>query len=160
MIRILQNTPGTISQEWHEDGDLVDPGPVTVTVTRADGTELVSGASASGTGAAARTYNLTQAHTLLLDVLTVTWVSGTKGTLTSVVEVVGGFLFSISELRAMLPDTKTAQAITDDQIKQARIFAEQALEDEADVAFVPRYYRETFSGTGVTTAMLRWPKVT
>jgi hypothetical protein len=48
--RILQLTPGTLSQQWYEDGAAVDPGTVTVGITRADGTTLV----AAGTGTTGR----------------------------------------------------------------------------------------------------------
>jgi hypothetical protein len=48
--RILQLTPGTLTQQWYEDGAAVDPGTVTVGITRADGTTLV----AAGRGRRAR----------------------------------------------------------------------------------------------------------
>jgi hypothetical protein len=100
--RIGQLTPGTLSQQWYEDGAVVDPGSVTVGITRADGTVLVAaGAATTGSGTGARTYNLTTTHTALLDRLTVTWTSTLKGTLLSYVEVVGGFWFSLAELRAI-----------------------------------------------------------
>jgi hypothetical protein len=77
--RILQNTPGSVSKQWYEDGTAVDPGTVTVDITRADGTVVASDASVSGTGTAARTLALTTTHTGLLDRLTLTWVSSDKG---------------------------------------------------------------------------------
>jgi hypothetical protein len=96
--RILQLTPGTLSQQWYEDGAAVDPGAATVGITRADGTILVAaGTATAGTGTAPRTFNLTTTHTALLDRLTVTWTSVTKGTIVSYVEVVGGFWFSLAD---------------------------------------------------------------
>jgi hypothetical protein len=40
--RIQKLTPGTLSQQWTEDGAVVDPGTVTIGITKADGTVLVA----------------------------------------------------------------------------------------------------------------------
>lgn len=144
--RAAQSTPHTASVTFYSDGVVVDPGVVAVTVTRENGTALTNG-NATGVGAAARTFALTTTHTASLDILTVTWVSSTYGTLTTQVEIVGGFLFSIAQARAVKPlnntDTYTAAAIT-----EARTLAEMALEDACGVAFVPRYARRSFDGSG------------
>jgi hypothetical protein len=158
--RIQQRTPGTLSQQWYEDGAVVDPGTVTVGITRADGTVLVAaGAATSGTSTAPRTYNLTTTHTALLDRLLVTWTSTLKGTLVSYVEVVGGFLFGIAEARALKP-LDSVTNYTTAAIIDMRTTVEQALEEECGVAFVPRYTRETVNGPGTMTLLLKWPKVT
>jgi hypothetical protein len=108
--RILQLTPGTLSQQWYEDGVAVDPGTVTIGITRADGTTLVAaGTGTTGTGTAARTYSLTTTHTALLDRLTVTWTSTSKGTLTGYLEVRGGFLFSLAEAPRARPAQRHRQ---------------------------------------------------
>jgi hypothetical protein len=135
--RILQLTPGTLSQQWYEAGLVVDPGTVTITITRADGTALVTAAATTGTGTSARTYNLTTTHTALLDRLTVTWASTLKGTLTSYLEVVGGFLVSLADLGTVLTG-KTAAQLAD-----KRTAIEQRLEKELGYAVVPRYTLES-----------------
>ncbi len=143
--RVLQSTPVAVSQGWYQDGVLTDPGVVTATVTRDDGTVLLTNAATTGTGAAVRVLDLTIAQTALLDILTVTWTSATKGTLTSRVEIVGGFMFSIADARALKPlDSTTKYPAA--AIAQARTLAEQALEKECNVAFVPTYARERQSG--------------
>jgi hypothetical protein len=148
MERVLRLTPATISNSWYEDGVIADPGVVTVDIARADGTALVTDGATSGTGAAARTYNLTAAtHTNLLDTLTVTWESTTKGTVTAYVEVVGGFLFSVADARAVSPLQNTTTYPTA-KIVAVRTLVEEAIEDACGVAFVPRYTRETLSGVG------------
>jgi hypothetical protein len=162
--RILQNTPGTLQQQWYEDGEPVDPGTVTVGITRADGTELVaSGTATAGSGANPRAYSLTASQTALLDTLTVTWTSTTKGTLVSVLEVVGGFVFTVAEARAMKPFSDTLNdgtyRISTDQIIATRIEVERALEHELGFAMVPRYEIETFDGDSGNALMLRWPYV-
>jgi hypothetical protein len=153
--RILQSTPGTLSQQWYEDGAAVNPGTVTVGITRADGTDLVaSGAGTTGSGSSARTYSLTTTHTALLDSLTVTWTSTLKGTLVSRVEVVGGFLFSISDARAIAP-LNNAVTYSTESIADMRTTVETAIENACGVAFVPRYTHETVSGNGSREIMLR-----
>jgi hypothetical protein len=153
--RILQNTPGTLSQQWYEDGTAVDPGTVTVGVTAADGSVVVSpGTGTSGTGTSPRTVSLTTTHTARLDTLTVTWTSSAKGTQVSYVEVVGGFLFTLNDLIALKPSNLTW---TTAKLTATRILVEQTIEDACGRAFVPRYTLETLSGTGTTDLMLKWP---
>ena len=147
--RILQNTPGTIKQQWYEDGAAVDPGTVTLGITRADGTVLIAaGAATAGTGTNPRTFNLSAGNTALLDTLKVTWTSSLKGTLVSYLEVVGGFLFTIAQAQALAAGATTAQ------IADARIYAETELEHALGYALVPRYkltttYVNTWDGPRV-----------
>lgn len=155
--RVQQNTPFTVSQQWYEDGVAADPGSVAVAVLRADGTSVVSG-SATGTGTAARTFNLTAVHTALLDTLKITWTSTPKGTLVSYVEVVGGFLFSVAEFRSLGTAYTNVTNYPTSVVTDMRTRVEQALEDACNVAFVPRYTRETAAANG-TTLILKWPKV-
>src|SRR5215217_5067951 len=125
--RVQQLTPATVSQQWYEDGTATDPGTVTVGITRADGTTLVAaGAATSGTGTSPRTFNLTTTHTALLDRLKLTWTSTTKGTLTSYVEIVGGFLFTLAELSADLATSTTTYTAA--QMADARTYAETQIE--------------------------------
>ena len=160
--RIQQLTPSTISEQWYEDGAVVDPGTVTVGITRADGSTLVAaGTATNGTGTNPRTFNLSATHTALLDTLRVTWTSSTKGTLTSVVEVVGGFLFSLADLRAVATDT-VAYPVS--KLSEARTYAESELEKAVGFALVPRYSRETITTSrqlGMTQPYVKtgWPYV-
>jgi hypothetical protein len=139
--RIQQNTPGTISQQWTQDGAVADPGTVTVGITRADGAVLVAaGAATSGTATAPRTFNLTTTHTALLDSLKVTWTSPTKGTLVSYIDVVGGNLFTLARAQALLPTATVAD------IADARTYAETEIEAALGYALVPRYIIEKITG--------------
>lgn len=159
--RIQQLTPGTLSQQWYEDGVAVDPGTVTIGITRADGTVLqAAGTATTGSGTAARTYNLTTTHTATLDSLKVTWTSTLKGTLVSYVEVVGGFLFSLAQARAISPFSG-ATGLTNyptATLVQMRTTVEQALEDACGVAFVPRYRYTTLEAWCGRGLMLDRPK--
>jgi hypothetical protein len=150
--RILQNTPGSISQQWYEAGAVVDPGTVTVGITAADGTEVVAaGTGTTGAGTNPRIYNLTTTHTALLDSLTVTWTSSAKGTLVSYLEVVGGFVFSLAELTAVKPQYATW---TTAQMSDMRTTVETAFEEEYGTALVPRYKRQTIT-TSVAPDLLQ-----
>jgi hypothetical protein len=158
-VQVLKNTPATLSVQFTLDGTPADPGSVTVTVLRADGTTLASG-SASGTGTNPRTFGLTTAHTALLDRLTVTWASVALGTLTTQAEVVGALLFTESEARAFhdgaLADTTV---YTDDRIA-ARRAALTDLFEQLGVFAIPRYRLVTLDGSGRTTQLLPDIRVT
>lgn len=160
MQRILKDTQATLSVTFSVDGTATNPAPdsATVTITRADGTVLVSSQAATDTGVGSFAYTLSAGQNNLLDVLTARWTSN-LGTITTIAEVVGGFLFSISEARAVKPLNDTAKYSTQ-QIIDTRTLVEQAIEDACAVAFVPRYKRETINGRGDTTVMLSQPRVT
>lgn len=156
--RVQQNTPLTLSQQWYEDGAVVDPGTVTLGITKADGTVLVAALTAtSGSGTSPRTFNLTTTHTANLDTLKVTWTSSLKGTLVSYVEVVGGFLYSIAAAKAFAPALASMTTATHVQM---RTTVEQALEDACGVAFVPRYRYTTLEAWCGRGLMLDRPRPT
>jgi hypothetical protein len=154
MDRILRGTPATVSRTFYVDGAVVDPGAVTLTITTASGTAVVTAVSTSGSGAAARTYNVTAAQTALLDTWTLAWTSSTKGTLYSTVEVGGGFVFGLSDLIAVRPPNLTW---TTAQMVAMRTTVEDAIEEYYGTALVPRYRREKFSGDGTTLLQLTGP---
>jgi hypothetical protein len=135
--RILQLTPGTLSQQWMQDGVAVDPGTVTIGITRADGTVLVAaGTAVAGSGSAPRTFNLTTTHTSLLDRLKITWTSSLKGTVISYLEVVGGRLFTMAEALSR----PQLASVTPVNLELARLRAEQYLERRCGGrSFFPRY---------------------
>jgi hypothetical protein len=158
--RILKDTNATVGQQFYEDGVATDPGTVTVTVTAADGTVLATDAATGGSGTSARTYSLTAAtHTAALDTLTLSWESATKGTLTGTVEIVGGFLFSIAEFRALGSAYANTTNYPTATLQDMRTTVEQALEDACGVAFVPRYELETLNGTYGGLLPVKWAKV-
>lgn len=154
MDRFLQGTPATVSCSFTSGDTVIDPGVVSVTITREDGTALVTDGATSGTGAAPRTSSLTTVQTAALDFLTLTWTSATLGTLTTYAEIRGGFLFSLAEARALKPLDNTTTYPTTDVIA-ARVLAECALEEACGVAFVPTYKREKIDGNGTTDVLLK-----
>lgn len=159
MDRVLQSTPFTASATFTDsNGATVDPGVVTVKVDRADGTNVVAAGTTSGTGVNSRAFNLTTTQTAQLDTLTLTWTSPASGTITTYVEVVGGFLFSIADARAR-PDLANTSTYPTASILTARTWAETAIEHACGVAFVPRYASETLNGSGGQRMEPTWPKI-
>ncbi len=151
--RIAAGRPTTLRVEVRkDDGALVDPGIVTVAAVRDNGASLTIAAEVGGTGAAARTVDLTAAEVgTTPDLLTITWSSTSQGTRTDHVEVVGGWIVELSALRADngLPGTFDA-----DQLRRGRDWFEQTAEDHCGVSFRPRYRRHTFNGEGCNQVVL------
>lgn len=144
--RVLVNAPETLSISFFADGSIVDPGVTTLGIVDAAGNTVVaSGTATSGTGAAARTYNLAAQSTLNL--LTVTWTSATYGTQETYVEIVGNHLFTLYEARQF---DGQALANTSDyptaSIEAARNRITDAFAEICEVSFIPRYRYQTLSG--------------
>lgn len=155
---VLADSPYTATVSFYSAGAIADPGTVTYAVVNDAGTAVTSG-TASGTGAAARTFSLTASHTATVDVLTVTWTSATLGVLVTQVEVVGGFVCSIGQIDQVLARGGTASDYAVLVKEQARTLATDAFELEAGVAFTPRYAHEKFRGEDSYTVTLPTPRV-
>lgn len=128
-----------------------------VTITKPDGTALVTDQSATG-ATSAWTYTLTPTQTAVLGVykavLTAT-VSEVVQTYTSWYEVAGGFFFETEEARAF--DDSAMSSTTDyptDKIIAAREQVEEDIEQVCGVAFVPRGKRINLHGTGTSRLLL------
>jgi hypothetical protein len=134
---ILKGTPAVISVTFLDGDDVADPGAITVTVTRADGTELVAETAAAGTGAAARTLTLTATDTAQVDVLRATWVSSSHGTGVTYHPVVGGFYVDLATLRGT-PDLPEAK-FTDETLDTARDWWLALVDDYCGQSFVPMH---------------------
>lgn len=158
MQRVVQGLSATLTHTFYSDGVATDPSPATatVTITRDDGTAVVTAQAATRIGAGVFTYTLTPADTALLDILTVAWTAtfgGQSQVFEDIVEVAGGVLFTLAQARALSPLGSTT-AYPTATIVEARTMVETALEDACGVAFVPRYRREVIAGSGSATMML------
>lgn len=153
--RILIDTPATLTATFYDGETVIDPGVVTVTIRRADGTALVTDAATSGTGAAARTYTLTAQTTLNL--LTATWTGDDDRKVTTQHEIVGDFYATLAEIRALDALSNTTKYPTA-KLEAARAQAEDRFEDATGVAWVPRFHRETLAGDNTTQLLLKWPR--
>src|SRR3954470_10452117 len=150
--RIVRGRSATLTHTFYSDVTATDPVPdtTTVTITRADGTALVTAAAATEAGTGVVTYTVTPAQTALLDRWTVTWTAtfgGQSQAFAETVEVAGDMLFSLSEASAIRTGSQTGDALypryTIAQIAAMRVSVEQAIEEEYGSALVPRYERET-----------------
>ena len=161
--RVLRNTSANLSATFEVDGVPTDPSPdaATVEIIRDNGTTLVAETAATPGGVGKFTYTLTPTHTAQLDILTVRWqatLNGAEQTITSTVEIVGGFLFNLAQIRAA-PYALNATDYPNDLVVDARTLAEQRIEDACGVAFVPRYRRETLSGPGGPVLLVGAPRL-
>lgn len=127
-------------------------GAVLVTVTRADGTELVSATSATSAGAGVYTLSLTAADTALLDVLTATWTDVADGVdWYTYHRIVGGFLFTIGEARAYDDVLNDSAKYPDTRLAATRAEVEDEAEWICDRSFVPAYAWLLADGNGTPT---------
>lgn len=126
---------------------------VTVDIFRADGTIFATDAVTTLQGAGSGTYRYTLAPQSNLERFTLVW-EGTFGgvvqRITSHVEVVGGYVVALADLRAESGlGTKTVE-----ELAEARQWFEDRAESYCGVAFVPRYGRDLVDGDGTNTLEL------
>lgn len=161
MERVLRSTPSTLTFTFYGDGAPADPvsNLATVNIFKADGTQIVTNGSTSRQSTGVYTYAL--AGQTSLNRLTVK-CSGTFGTdvvtVTTIVEIVGGFYFTIAELRAWDTALTSTSKYPDDKIVDTRNFVEEEFEDNCNRAFVPRFGREILRGDGTDTLYLTNPE--
>lgn len=140
--RIVASTTATIQwQAVDQDGEPSDPGVVTVTVDRSDGTNVVpAGAATTGTGTDVRQRALTLADTSTLDLLTATWRNAGGDVLgVTTHEIVGGVYASLAEIRSGEPTLSDTVRTSDALLKQCRAEVEAMFEQVCRQAFVPRF---------------------
>lgn len=145
--KVLLNAPATLSVSFDDGGEaLVDPGTVTVTITQANGTAIVTGAATTGTGAAARTYAL--AARTSLDRLTAVWTGSASGRVaTTHHDVVGGYVVPLSSVRTQKNLADIAK-FTAAELGEARSWFEDLAEEFCDLSFIPRFRVEGINGDG------------
>lgn len=145
--RIQRGTPATLSVTFYGDETPVDSDvPVSVTIMRADGSELSTGTADHG-DEGVYTYVLPPQSNL--NNLSVAWTgqfNGSAATLTTDVEIVGGNYFSISELRAYDSVLANKTRYPYATLVNARAAVEAEFEGICGRAFVPRYARERLVG--------------
>lgn len=151
MDSILQGTAATLQVTFTADGTPVDPtgDAATVTITRADGTAVVTDDVATKIATGVYGYTLDPDATAQLGRLTAAWtgeIESVTQTLHTRAEVVGGYYFTVGEFKAAYPSDTGVQALSAAAIADARALAEEIIERACRVAFVPRAKRLTLSG--------------
>lgn len=156
MERVLRNTAATVTVTFYNGSVAVDADTdPTVVVKRADGTTLLSTTATNEIGAGV--YSLVIPPQATLNVLTLTWTglfTGTPISIETTVEIVGGFYFTIAELRAQDKNFENTTKYPNSALIDARAYVEAEFEDICHRAFVPRYHRETSVVTDQDTASL------
>lgn len=157
--RVLRNTAATISVTFYNGSTAVEAdGVVNVVAKKADSTTLLS--TAATNDPAVGVYSVVIPPQANLNLLTLTWsgtFSGTAISIESNVEIVGGFLFSIAELR----NSDTALTITrfpNQSLIDARLTVESEFEDICHRAFVPRFAAEYVNGEWIDEVWLSKPE--
>lgn len=144
MDKLLVGTAQVIRCEFRgSDHALVDPAPQTPAVSVVDsaGTLVVNGNAAKDGAVGKYKFTFTPAQLANLGVLTATWspnIGGNVNTYTTYHEVVGGYLFTISDARAYAQGLDDVNSISDQQIVDTRSLVEDRFERWCGVSFVPR----------------------
>lgn len=158
----LKNASVTLTATFYgDDGTAADPGATTVAVSDLAGAVVVAAGTATVVGdpdTTKRSYVLA-AHAQL-DILTVTWTTANYGAFTSTLEIVGGFLYSLNEVRAY----------DNNALSNANTYPPAALEDTrarltdefqtiCGVSFVPRVAQLVLDGGYTSYLDLRMARV-
>lgn len=156
--RILRGSPATVTMTFYNGSTAVNADtPPTVTITKADGTTLTSG---TASGPTSNVYSFIIPAQTNLNFLTVTWagaVSGQAVTVTSYAEIVGGFLFSLAELRGFDSQITTTR-FPDAKLIEERLSVEAEFEDITKRSFTPRFYREAYADVADGYIVLQKPE--
>lgn len=154
-VRVARTRAATLRHVFEVDETPTDAtGTVSVAVTDAAG-DAVSSGNAVQAGTGVYTYALPgQAE---LNTLTATWTATIDAATvveTDEVEIVGGFLFSLTEGRGSDDALKDTTKYPTADLLKARVEVEQELERITRRAFTRHYRRVALDGTGTRDLML------
>lgn len=159
-MRVQRTVKTTLSRVFSVDETATDAtGSVTVSAARLDGTVVQTGAA---TGPDVNhVYTWTFNGLDVVDLLVVTWtatVGGDAVVFEDLLEVVGGFYFTVAEARSTEKSKfSDVAAYPQADVLARRSEAEDRVEAITGQAWVPRFTREVLSGSGRSQLMLRWP---
>lgn len=143
--RTLVKVPVTL--QWQPvDGAGVPAEPagtVTVNVASADGTVVASGLTTTGADNAVRVATLPAADNQQLDRLTVSWLDDGDVVATTVVDVVGGYMFAVGDLRVWDGLALADAQFGDQQIVEARQVVEDLIEWSTGTSWRPQFQTTT-----------------
>jgi hypothetical protein len=149
LSRILINTHATLSHTFSVDEVPTDAaGAVTWTTTRWDGTPVASG-TATHPGPLGQ-YTAVVNAGAVLDLWYVDWTGSVGGgtvIVRDIVEIVGGFIFTIAALRKAHKTIRDPSRYPTADLVRLRTQVEMEAEDIGGRAFVPRWGRYKLTGT-------------
>ena len=159
--QILQGTTATLEARFYADGALADDDPVTITLTKADGTAILTGSAT--TKPSTGVYQKIIAALDTPNLLTATWTGATQQA-TTYAEVVGAHLFTIAALRDVkVAGAKPFQNTTDfptTLLLERRAEVTDDFEARTGWSFIPRFARQTLDGDGRCELILDHLKAT
>lgn len=159
---ILRYTATSLTLTWYVDGDATDVGDVTIGITSDDGDTIVAAGTATTNNAdGTYTYAVSNTLTATPDLWTATWTDTSTGDdVTTRIEVVGAHLFTEAEARAWHDSALTsATKYTDAWIAEQRVRITDEFEGILGRSPIPRYRRETLTGSGGHVLRLERPGV-
>lgn len=158
--RVAKTSAVTITSPTFVDTDGESPADCTslptCAVAREDGTSLTAAVVTNQSDPGVYTAAITTTHTSQLDRLTITWtgtVSGQQQVYTDEVEVVGGHLVAIPEIRAE-PNLSDATKYPTALLLAVRDEFAELAETYCGIGFVRRYQRDRLDGDGTTKLIL------
>lgn len=160
-LRVLRTAKATLSRTFYLDELPTDAtGTVSVAITRLDGTAVEGG---NATGPVANAYTYTFQGREVLDELVVSWTATVGGDAIvldqDIIEVVGGFYFSLAEGRAEDAALSNIAKYPTSLLIARRIEAEDRAEEICEQSWVPRFRRATVNGLGSTALMMPDPLI-
>ncbi len=161
-LRVLRTAKATLTRIFHLDEEVEDAsGSVVVSITRLDGTVVQTG-NADGPDPDGG-YAFTFQGSDTLDHLRVSWAATVGGDAITLdqdlIEVVGGFYFSLSEGRETDPVLADTVKFPTARLRERRDQVEAECERLTGQAWVPRFRRATLTGTGRTALVLPDPEI-
>jgi hypothetical protein len=163
-LQVLKGTSVQPRGLFYSDGALIDidaSGVPAVTITKPDGTAGPASGSVTRVSIGTYTFTLAATATAELTLYAITWTGniGTQPqTITTYVEVVGAFLYTLAALRAVKVAGQLAFQSTTDYPNQTlldrRVEVTDDFEARTGYSFIPRFARETFDGDGQTSLIL------
>jgi len=139
--RFLQLSSGSTSVTFQDPtGEpTAATGTVTASVYRSDGTLVQASVSTTTGSTGYYAAHLSSASVAQLELLTVKWYDGSTLRKQTAVEIVGGFYFTIAEVRAIDPALSDEDRYPLSRIQQGRALVEWEAERIMGVSWVPRY---------------------
>jgi hypothetical protein len=158
--RILVGTAASLtSYKLDATGEPANPGTVTVTVTRADGSTVATAAATTEGADFKLSYSLSASNNSRLDWLKAVWTdAGDSTSWTTWYEVVGGYYFTVAQARALDP-ALTALDYPAADLLSLRDEIEREFESPQAIGrgLVPRYMRERLHGDNTAELFLSVP---
>lgn len=140
--RYLQLSSGSASvtfQDQYGEPQTASSGSVVASAFTSDGTTIFTSRSVVSGSTGAYAVHMNASDVANLDLLTLKWYDGITLRETTKLEVVGGFYFTVAEVRAADPTLTDATAYPAATIQRYRSIVEWEAERIMGVAWVPRY---------------------